>query len=82
MAVAPVELKDRLGRIIVANDVVAVAKSNELRVCTVIKVIKKMIKVKPINNPSRFSEFNVFPDRAVIIDSSDSLTYFLKGGKG
>ena len=82
MAAAPIELKDRLGRVISLNDVVAVAKSNELRVCTVTKIIKKMIKVKPLNNSARFNEFNVFPDRSVIIDSSDSLTYFLKGGIG
>jgi len=78
----PPEHKDILGHPIVEGTKVAVARHNLIKVCNVVKLNPKMLRVVPVNGGYPASGFQVFGHQAVVIDGEDVLSFILKGKQG
>lgn len=78
----PPEHKDLLGQPIITGTKVAVARHNQLRICSVVKLSPKMLRVEPVNAGYPQSGFQVFGHQTVVIDGTDVLSFILKGNKG
>jgi len=76
------EHKDKLGQIINEGTKVAVSRLNQLRICSVIKITPKMIRVVPVNDGYPSSGFQVFSHQTVVVDTKDVLSYILRGLPG
>ena len=69
---------DILGRPIHIGTKVAVGTDNTLKICSVIKLMPKMIRVMPIKGYSK-SGYLVYSSQCVVVDGEDVLAYILKG---
>lgn len=76
------EHRDKLGQVINEGTKVAVSRLNQLRICSVIKLTPKMIRVVPVNDGYPSSGFQVFGHQAVVVDTTDVLSYILQGHTG
>lgn len=68
-------LSDFFGREIDINSKLVVARSNELQICTVIKINPIMLRVKKVGSKNSFL---VYPNCTVIVDGPDVMAYLLK----
>lgn len=75
----PVEHKDILGNPILDTSKLAVARHNQLYVCSILKITPKMMRVTPIQGNTYPKEFLAYPDNCVVVDGPDVLVYILKG---
>ena len=72
------EHKDILGNIIEENSKLAVSHHNELKICSIVKILPKMLRVKPLHGYYR-EGFLVHDKQTVIVDGPDVTAYMLKG---
>ncbi len=73
--------KDILGNPIDATSKLAVSHRNMLKICSIVKMSPKMMRVKPINNQSYRGEgYLVYPSQCVVVDGPDVMAYILRGG--
>ena len=70
---------DILGRPIHIGTKVAVAVHNSLMICSVIKIMPKMIRVMPIRGYYRDDGCLVYGNQCVVVEGEDVLAYILKG---
>jgi hypothetical protein len=77
----PVRHKDVLGNEITEVSKLAVARHNQLVVCSIIKIHPKMMRVARLGakNPEH-NNFLAYPDNAIVVDGPDAMIYMLKGG--
>lgn len=81
MAKETINHKDILGNPIDQNSKLAVAHKNDLKICSIVKLNPKMLRVKPLNNQYYRGEgYLVYPDQTVVVDGPDVLAYMLRGG--
>lgn len=76
------DLVDVFGRPITVGSKVAVCKANMLRICNVVKLNPKMLRVVPVNGSYPKLGFLVFPQQSVVVDGEDVLAYILSGKQG
>lgn len=75
------EHKDLLGNIITEDSKLAVAHKGMLKICSIVKLSPKMMRVKPIANEYyRGDGYLVFPSQTVVVDGPDVMAYVLRGG--
>jgi hypothetical protein len=74
--------KDKLGQDILQGVKVAVARHNQLRLCSVSKLSPKMIRVIPVNGAYPSEGFQVFGHQTVVVETEDALAFLLRGDKG
>lgn len=75
------EHKDILGNIITESSKLAVAHKGMLKICSIVKLSPKMMRVKPIANQYYRGEgYLVFPSQTVVVDGPDVMAYILRGG--
>jgi hypothetical protein len=76
---APIEHKDRLGRVLKLGDCVVYPSHNSLSVGTVKKLNPKMVKVVPVGNRYRSSSgSNKYPQDIVVVDGPEVTMYLLR----
>lgn len=52
-----------------------------LKICSIVKLSPKMMRVKPIANEYyRGDGYLVFPSQTVVVDGPDVMAYVLRGG--
>lgn len=74
-----IEHKDILGNTITPESKLAVAHKNQLRVCSIMKMSPKMLRVKPLSSkPYNGDGYLVYPLQTVVVDGPDALAYMLK----
>lgn len=79
MAQEEKEHTDILGQPVNMGSYMAICHKNTLKVCSVVKITNKMIRIRPIGN--RFSDFEgylVYANQGVILSGPDALSYILK----
>ena len=69
--------EDILGQPISLGSYMAVARSNTLDICSVIKITPKMLRVVPIKR-SESNGYFVYPSETVILSGPDAMVYILK----
>jgi len=75
-----IEHKDVLGNPITVDSKLAVARHNDLVVCSIVRITPKMIRVKPLKtNGYRASEYLAYPNNCVVVDGPDVMAYILRG---
>lgn len=75
--------KDILGNPINENSKLAVSRHNNLKICSIVKLSPKMLRVKPLDNPNYRGEgYLVYPNQTVVVDGPDVLAYILRGNNG
>ena len=74
-----VEHKDLLGNPITENSKLAVSHHNSLKICSIVKLNPKMLRVKPINQHYRGDGYLVYPTQTVVVDGPDVMAYILRG---
>lgn len=80
----PVELKDRLGRVIKIDDCVATSHHNQLMIGRVSKINPKMVKVMKVGPKSSWRAergYNKYPNDCVILEGPDVTLFLLQGNK-
>lgn len=76
-----IEHTDILGNPILENSKLAVSHKNMLKICSIVKVSPKMLRVKPIANKHYRGEgYLVYPTQTVVVDGPDVMAYILRGG--
>ncbi len=78
----PPEHNDILGHPISEGCKVAVARHNQLKVCSVTKLSPKMIRVIPVNGGYPAAGFQVFGHQTVVVEGEDVLSFILRGKTG
>lgn len=79
----PTEHKDLLGNPITMESKLAVSHRNSLKICSLLKITPKMMRVKPLFATGYWREedgYLVYPDQCVVVDGPDVLAYMLRGG--
>lgn len=76
------EHKDLLGQDIHEGSKVAVSRFNQMRICSVTKLNPKMLRVVPVNDGYPLIGFQVFSHQTVVVDTTDVLSFILKGQPG
>ena len=76
-----VEHKDILGNPITESSKLAVSHHNSLKICSIVKLNPKMLRVKPINAGQyyRGEGYLVYPSQTVVVDGPDVMAYILRG---
>lgn len=72
------EHSDILGRPICLGTKVAVAVHNSLMICSVTKIMPKMIRAMPVQGHYR-DGYLVYGSQCVVVEGEDVLAYILKG---
>ena len=82
MAKEEIEHKDILGNPILENSKLAVSHKNALKICTIIKITDKMLRVKPLGSKfySPLDGYLVYPSQTVVVDGPDVMAYILRNG--
>jgi hypothetical protein len=85
----PVELKDRLGRVIKVDDCVATSHHNQLMIGRVTKINPKMVKVmkvgsktSPMSSWRPIRGYNKYPEDCVILEGPDVTMFLLTVNNG
>jgi len=77
-----VEHKDLLGNPITESSKLAVSHHNSLKICSIVKLNPKMLRVVPINSKRKWAEgdgYLVYPSQTVVVDGPDVMAYILRG---
>lgn len=80
---APIEHKDLLGNPILPDSKLAVSHRNTLKICSILKMTPKMMRVKPLFATTYWREedgYLVYASQCVVVDGPDVLAYVLRGG--
>ena len=83
MAKETVQHKDLLGNLILPESKLAVSHRNNLKICSILKITPKMMRVKPLFETSYWRDedgYLVYPSQCVVVDGPDVLAYILRGG--
>lgn len=74
---------DVLGNVITETSKLAVARGNMLRICSVLKITDKMLRVRHLVGMGAqcSTGFLVYPSQTVVVDGPDLLAYVIKGRK-
>jgi hypothetical protein len=78
----PIEHKDLLGNPITLESKLAVSHRNSLKICSILKITPKMMRVKPLFVTSYWRDedgYLVYSDQCVVVDGPDVLAYMLRG---
>lgn len=77
-----IEHKDLLGNPITETSKLAVSHRNCLKICAIIKITNKMMRVKPIGKRFYAPEegYLVYPNQTVVVDGPDVMAYILRDG--
>ena len=75
---APLEHRDRLGRLLKLGDCVVYPSHNSLSVGTIKKLNPKMVKVVPVGTKYRSNGSNKYPQDIVVVDGPEVTMYLLK----
>ena len=79
MAKEQFEHTDKLGNKLKIGDKVAAAHKGNLKICTVTKLNRKMIKIVPITKVMHLVDgYNIYSSDAVLIDGPRVSMYILK----
>lgn len=76
------EHKDLLGNPIELTSKLAVSHKNCLKICSIVKITSKMMRVKPIGKRFYSPEegYLVYPSQTVVVDGPDVMAYILRDG--
>lgn len=77
MAKEIIEHKDKLGRVLKVEDVVAFPVSNSLEIGKIVKINPKMLKVQKVPVGRWASEWNKYSTEVVLIEGADLTMYLL-----
>lgn len=79
-----IEHKDLLGNPIIKTSKLAVSHRNCLKICSIVKITNKMLRVRPLG--ARFYSpddgYLVYPTQTVVVDGPDVMAYVLRGNGG
>lgn len=78
-----IQHKDLLGNPIEPTSKLAVSHRNSLKICSILKITPKMMRVKPLFATGYWREedgYLVYPSQSVVVDGPDVMAYVLRGG--
>lgn len=70
--------KDALGNDIIETSKLAVARRNDIVICSILKMTPKMLRVTPIRASYKGKGYLVYGNQTVVVDGPDVTAYILR----